>query len=634
MASEDIDGPQGRDSGPQGISRAVLERAETLENELAEARVALRRYEKGRAKATAGEIEAARQGVMNQLSYRFGNELQKALRNPLRLVILPISLVRQWRDFRKSKTSGQPDETVESNRHDSAEASVSDMISHDVAREMSVEALAGIGVKKLRSLLRDFTGLGEVDIQVRLAEALWLREKSVHTGIALRLKRGQLDELDPEWLPLLPERPLQDSDPNTVLHLFKTIYPLESTGGAVRNWSIVTEQRKAELRPVVAVSPARLPQNITEANGGRDGRFSVEREGVPIHFCHLATLDRKRIPHDVMVTFETNILGDLCERERVSLIHAASGFRGYENALKGLALARSHNLPFVYEVRSFHEHTWTAHFDGIEDTEMTQRRMAQENRCMKAADAVVTISEAMAKQLEQRGIERDRIFIVPNSVERHFLEDVDPDSVEVFKREYGLSGKTVIGYISNISRREGHEVLCEAMAQLVGDRPDVHLLLVGDGGHRESIEARVDELGITDSVTFTGQIDHSRITAAYAAIDLFVVPRLPDYASDYVTPMKPIEAMAMRRPIIMSDRPVSRELLGEEERGLYFKTGDAGDLARVIGGALADVDGSARRVAAARQWVEETRTWADNVALYEPVYAFARDRHDANGSAK
>ncbi|MEO1170156.1 MAG: glycosyltransferase family 4 protein [Pseudomonadota bacterium] len=632
MPKEDIDVPSEQEGGLHGISRAVLERTETLERELAEARVAIRRYEKRRLKATSGEIEDARQAVMNQLSYRFGNELQKALRNPLRFVILPIALVRQWRDFRQSRKLAVRAEEEARAQPETAPSAISEMITYDIARDMSVDALSGLSVKKLRNLLRDFTRFGEVDMQVRLAEALRLREHSAQTGIALRLKRGQLAELDPEWLPLLPDRPLRDTHPKSVLHLFKTIYPLESTGGAVRNWSIVQHQSKIGLHPVVAISPARLPDEIAAANGRRDGRFSVVQEGVPIHFCHLATLERKRIPHDVMVTFETHLLAGICEQEKISLIHAASGFRGYENALKGLALAHSHHLPFVYEVRSFHEHTWTALFDGIEDTEMTRRRMAQENRCMAAADAVVTISDAMAEQLEQRGIKRERIFVVPNSVEQHFLEGPDVETVDAFRREYALGGKTVIGYVSTIVRREGHAVLCEAMAQIAADRPDLHLLFVGDGAHRDEIEALVDTLGIADAVTFTGQIDHEHIVAAYAAIDQFVVPRLPDYASDHVTPMKPVEAMAMRRPLIMSDRPVSRELLGGEERGLYFKTGDAGDLARVINIAIADPDGCARRVAAARRWVEETRLWEQNIDLYETVYAFARARHSRKGA--
>jgi glycosyltransferase involved in cell wall biosynthesis len=78
----------------------------------------------------------------------------------------------------------------------------------------------------------------------------------------------------------------------------------------------------------------------------------------------------------------------------------------------------------------------------------------------------------------------------------------------------------------------------------------------------------------------------------------------------------------------MSDRPVSRELIGEEERGLYFETGNPADLARAIQQALADPARRAGRVEAAREWVEETRLWPNNVARYERVYAAARAHHE------
>jgi glycosyltransferase involved in cell wall biosynthesis len=617
-----------RRAGPADIGRALVERAESLESELTEARRTIRRYEQNRSTALAPELEAARDSVRSQLSYRFGEEVLRAIRNPLRLPLLPFAIFRQWRAFRAAKAGGPvtiaPDmtETVETERPPD------NPVTAEIAKQMSVDALSGLETKKLRTLLREATRRGDLGLQVRAAEAVWLRECNIAAALVLRRKRGLSAELDTRWLPLLPERPIGDGGDKTVLHLFKTIYPVESTGGAVRNWSIVKQQKAHGWNPVAAVTPGSLPDAIAEANGGREGSFVVESEGVPVHYCHFTGQDRTEMPKDVLLGFETHLLDEICGKVRPSIIHAASGFRGYDNALKGLALARARKLPFVYEVRSFHEHTWGPRFDGIEDTEHTRLRMAQEDRCMAAADAVVTISEAMAEQLHRRGAVKKRLFIVPNSVESHFLEEPDHGACEAFRAKWGLMGKAVIGYVSNISRREGHEILCEGFAKISADNPGLELLIVGDGNYREEIEQRAAALGIADSTIFTGQIDHAEIAAAYAAIDIFVVPRLPDYASDYVTPMKPVEAMALRRPLIMSDRPVSRELIGEEERGLYFETGNPADLARAIQQALADPARRAGRVEAAREWVEETRLWPNNVARYERVYAAARAHHE------
>ena len=71
---------------------------------------------------------------------------------------------------------------------------------------------------------------------------------------------------------------------------------------------------------------------------------------------------------------------------------------------------------------------------------------------------------------------------------------------------------------------------------------------------------------IASSVVFTGEVAHEDIPNYYALIDLFVIPRVADFASDFVTPMKPFEAMAMRRPLLVSDRPALIEIVGEHEQ--------------------------------------------------------------------
>ena len=58
-----------------------------------------------------------------------------------------------------------------------------------------------------------------------------------------------------------------------------------------------------------------------------------------------------------------NAAGFRAARERPAIIHASSGFRGYETALVGMALRDHLRIPLVYEVRSFFESTWTADHD-------------------------------------------------------------------------------------------------------------------------------------------------------------------------------------------------------------------------------------------------------------------------------
>ena len=277
-------------------------------------------------------------------------------------------------------------------------------------------------------------------------------------------------------------------------------------------------------------------------NGSRDGLFKTNIDDIEIWLTQLSGFVPRRIPKDTLLTFETQLLAKIALAVKPAVIHAASGFRGYENALKGLALARSLDLPFVYEVRSFHEHCWREMADGILDMPLTKMRKAQEDRCLSEADSVVTISDAMAERLRSRGVDASRLFVVPNSIERRFLELPDPLAVTRFREQWQLDNVKVIGYVSNISKCEGHSILCEAFAAIHAQNADTKLLIVGDGPQREETEKLVQSLGIAEAVVFTGSIDHAEIVEAYEAIDIFVVPRLPDPASDCVTPMKSVEA--------------------------------------------------------------------------------------------
>ncbi|SEG20091.1 Glycosyltransferase involved in cell wall bisynthesis [Jhaorihella thermophila] len=436
---------------------------------------------------------------------------------------------------------------------------------------------------------------------------------------------GQLTELDTGWLPELPPQPPLDADPRTVLHLLKVICPEEGSGGAVRSTSILESQAASGLRPVACL-PLAAPRG--DMAGRPDGIVSLERNGVSVNFLNFSALDPRALPATDLLRFETALHNRVLRAHRASLIHAASGFRGYENALKGLALAQANGLPMVYEVRSFHEHTWrpvsATHLgDGL-----TRLRMAQEDRCMAAADAVVTISRAMETNLRERGVPADRLFVVPNAIGPTFETLCPMQEADALRARHGFAGPVTVGYISNFSLREGHRVLLEAFARLVAAGHDLHLVMVGDGPERPKLAEEVRQRRLGDRVTMPGPVDHGEIRAWYRAIDLFIVPRIADFASDYVTPLKPFEAMSQQVPVLMSDRPVAREIAGErEERAGIFPSGDAEALAGAIAAALADRSALAARAAAARDWVLRERVWASVARRYDAVYATARDIH-------
>ncbi|MCC2668577.1 MAG: hypothetical protein K0Q72_1048 [Armatimonadetes bacterium] len=87
------------------------------------------------------------------------------------------------------------------------------------------------------------------------------------------------------------------------------------------------------------------------------------------------------------------------------------------------------------------------------------------------------------------------------------------------------------------------------------------------------------------------------------------------------TPLKPLEAMAMGKPVIVSDVPAMHELVRPGETGLIFRAGDAADLAEKCLQILGEPAGCVQLGGRARDWVLAERQWSALVAGYQKVYA-------------
>jgi glycosyltransferase involved in cell wall biosynthesis len=266
----------------------------------------------------------------------------------------------------------------------------------------------------------------------------------------------------------------------------------------------------------------------------------------------------------------------------------------------------------------------------ILERERTKRRITKENECMAMADHVVTISESMRKVLVERGVPAGKIDVVPNAIDAANFEAVGEPVMLPALAGAGL----VIGYVSNMSNREGHRHLIEALALLRASGLDARCLLVGDGPERQALQELAATLRVSDVTVFTGEVDHRQINAYYRAIDVFVVPRVPDYAADWVTPLKPFEAMALGRPLVVTDLPALREVVGDGERGRIARPGDSASLCREILLLANAPELAAETAANARRWVFEHRSWEANARRYRDIYQRVIDRYRSRSEAR
>ena len=273
--------------------------------------------------------------------------------------------------------------------------------------------------------------------------------------------------------------------------------------------------------------------------------------------------------------------------------------------------------PIVYEVRGVWEDSLvacgqlTANSKAYRDAYRASTQAAQE------ADWVVTISEGLRTDFINRGISPEKISVVPNGVETSAFVPVARDTR--LAEAFGLAGKTVLGYISSIRELEGIEYLIRAMPMVLEAEPNCACVIVGDGDGRPRLESLVRELGLQRSVLFTGSVPHAEITSYYSIIDVFVVPRPDRRVNQLVTPLKPLEAMAMARPLLVSRVGGLTEIVQEGRTGLVFGPEDPDDLARQAILVVRNPDLRLRLGEQARRFVVAERDWSAVVQRYEEV---------------
>jgi glycosyltransferase involved in cell wall biosynthesis len=470
---------------------------------------------------------------------------------------------------------------------------------------------------------------GDLTDGVRTLRRLRTADNDPAWQVPQRHLLGRLIETDPRWAPRIPgrSRPIEPRSDTAIMHLLKESLPYQQNGFTMRSRYTLLAQRDAGLDPFVVTS-----LGFPRKDGVTDAPPVELVDGIPHHRLDLGPGYPAEPPFDVHLTDYAWLAADVALRERPAVLHASSGFRGFETALVAEAIRDHVRRPLVYEVRSFFETTWSPDGERAERGEHYQRRYDTENRAMRAADVVITIAEAMRTDIIARGVPADRVHLMPNGVDPDAFQPMEPDPL--LRSRYGIAGKTVIGYVSNLDHpREGQEVLIEATAMLVRRGLDVACLIVGDGRRRDELETLARRSGAADSIVFTGRVPHAEVRAHYALLDVFVVPRTNDRAARFVTPLKPFEAMAMGKPLVVADLPALVEIAAPGERGLSFPAGDPEGLARAVR-QLVDAPELRRRFGeAGRTWVLAERTWRANGDRYRDIYAEVLERWRLRGAA-
>ncbi|WP_172805649.1 glycosyltransferase [Brachybacterium avium] len=410
-----------------------------------------------------------------------------------------------------------------------------------------------------------------------------------------------------------------------VLHLLTNSLPHTQSGYSLRTHRILTALRDQGIESV-ALTRTGYPVMVGVPTAADEDTIDGIRY-VRTLPAWLPLTQEGRLEEQVARALE------LVEEFRPHVLHATTN---YYNALVAQAVSTATGIPWVFEVRGMMEKTWIALHTSPQSRQeaLTSEKVrlvaAREGALAASASAVVTLSDLMRTELMGREVLGRAVTVVPNGVEEALLARRRTPAEARSALGIVEEGAFLVGAVSALVEYEGLDVLLRAVAQLLGDpsvpselRERLRVMIAGDGEAAPSLRALAEELGIADRVIMPGRVSRHIAPDWVQALDVVAVPRLDVDVARTVTPQKPIEAMALRRPVIISDLPALRETATRADGVLCALTHEAGsveELARAIQALAADPSRASALVEQGLGAAAE-RTWPALVRRYRAMYA-------------
>jgi glycosyltransferase involved in cell wall biosynthesis len=219
-----------------------------------------------------------------------------------------------------------------------------------------------------------------------------------------------------------------------------------------------------------------------------------------------------------------------------------------------------------------------------------------QTRVASRMSRVITVSQNSFEDIHtDHRVPKERMHVVPVGVDQDLFRPLDTVA--------RIPGRLITTASADVTMK-GLKYLLEAVAKLRTER-DVSLVVIGRKKEGGPSARAIDELGLSDAVTFVTGVPEERIIEMYSEAEVAVVPSLYEGFS-----LPAIEAMSCGVPLVATTGGALPEVVGaDNDTALAVPPGDSGALAARIATALDDAELRARIGAAGRQRVIDRWTW-------------------------
>lgn len=183
------------------------------------------------------------------------------------------------------------------------------------------------------------------------------------------------------------------------------------------------------------------------------------------------------------------------------------------------------------------------------------------------------VTQESKKYLIAAGVPEELVEVIHPGINPNDFKINSKDSEVAQKLR--VTGKHIILGVARIEYFKGITFVLRALKELLGVRKDFLYVHVGKGSEKfeRYLREMINVLGLKENVLFLGNVSYSDIPQIYHACDIFVLPSIPTLLWEEQLGFSLLEAMAAGKPVIASDLPAIKEVVGNES-GLFFSTGN------------------------------------------------------------
>jgi len=277
----------------------------------------------------------------------------------------------------------------------------------------------------------------------------------------------------------------------------------------------------------------------------------------------------------------------------------------------GLLVARARGLKFFYwlsfpypEADRVHARDGDTRFPFLANARGRVTAWLLYKCILPRCDHAFVQSARMLQDIAAHGIPAERMTPVPMGIDLDDLPALSPPD----RKGDGV----VLGYLGALNADRRIDMLIDMLAELRGGNHPVRLLLVGDAferADREALQERARRLGVAQYLEITGALPRLEALQRMRGVDIALSPYFPTPMFLSTSPTKLIEYLALSMPVVASEHPEQRAILGASGAGVCAPWG-ARHFARSVRWLLRQ--GPARcsaMGASGREWVEQHRTY-------------------------